>query len=166
MNRDNTMESYESIVQKIRSACPSIAITTDVLVGFPGETEEDFTETLDFIRRNNFSGGHVFTFSERTGTGARLLPNPVTDSVKSERNAIVRKTLKQLAGEYQQQFIGKILPVLWESSNEIDDSHFRLTGWTDNYIRVVTIADQNRHNQIDSVRLVEKDIDAWKAQIQ
>ncbi len=166
MNRDNTKESYESIVQKMRSACPSIAITTDVLVGFPGETEEDFAQTLDFISKNNFSGGHVFTFSERPGTGACLLPNPVTETIKSERNATVRKMLKQLASEYQQQFIGKILPVLWESSYEIDASHFRLTGWTDNYIRVVTIADQNRHNQIDNVCLVEKEIDAWKAQIQ
>ena len=166
MNRNNTKESYEAIVQKARKACPSIAITTDVLVGFPGETEEDFMESLEFIRRINFSGGHVFTFSERPGTSASQLPNPVPEAIKHERNAIVRKTLKQLTREYQHQFIGKVLPVLWESSTEIDTSHFHLTGWTDNYIRVATIADQNRHNQIDRVCLVEEDIDAWKAKIQ
>lgn len=166
MNRNNTRESYEVIVRKVRNACPTIAITTDVLVGFPGETEEDFTDTLDFIRRNKFAGGHVFTFSERPGTGADRLSNPVLEAIKRERNAIVRKILEQLADEYQQQFLGKTLPVLWESSHKTNASHFRLMGWTDNYIRVATIANQNRHNQIDSVLIVKKDNDAWKAQIQ
>jgi threonylcarbamoyladenosine tRNA methylthiotransferase MtaB len=166
MNRNNTKESYEAIVRSMRNACPTIAITTDVLVGFPGETEEDFSDTLDFIRRNKFAGGHVFTYSKRPGAGADLLSNPVLEVIKRERSAMVRKELKYLAYEYQQQFLGKTLPVLWESSQKTNTSHFYLKGWTDNYIRVATIANQNRHNQIDSALIVKKENDAWKAQIQ
>jgi threonylcarbamoyladenosine tRNA methylthiotransferase MtaB len=166
MNRNNTKESFEAIVRSMRNACPTIAITTDVLVGFPGEMEEDFSDTMDFIRRNKFAGGHVFTFSKRPGAGADRLSNPVLEAIKRERSAIVRKELKQLANEYQQQFLGKTLPVLWESSQKTNTPHFHLKGWTDNYIRVATNANQNRHNQIDNVLIVKKENDAWKAQIQ
>ncbi len=166
MNRNNTLESFEKIVKGVRNLCPTIAVTTDVLVGFPGETEADFKETLDFIQRIHFAGGHVFTYSERPGTGAEKLPSPVSEAIKHERNAAVRKGFKQLADEYHQQFAGKILPVLWESSIPIDATQFQLKGWTDNYIRVSAIADQDRHNQIDNVLVIKKEKDVWEAQIQ
>ena len=154
MARKTTLEAYTALVQSARAAIPDVAVTTDVIAGFPGETEAEFTETLDFVRRVGFARGHVFTYSSRPGTAAARMDGQIRHEVRKERNAVLRAAFAESERSYQQKFLGKIMSVLWESTGQLNDAGWQLEGLTDNYLRVTAVAVEPRWNQIDGVKLV------------
>lgn len=155
MARKTTPQAYASLVELARQAIPDVAITTDLIAGFPGETEDEFEECLEFVRRLRFSGGHVFTYSERPGTVAASMPNPVAPSIRKRRSQRLRAELAASAQHYQQGFLGKVLPVLWESAVALEPQGWRMIGLTDNYLRLQAIAPRSLWNQITPVEVVE-----------
>jgi threonylcarbamoyladenosine tRNA methylthiotransferase MtaB len=153
MARKTTPEAFARLVETARKAIPDVAITTDIIVGFPGETESEFIESLAFAEEMNFSRGHVFTYSERPGTAAAKMPLSVPYPVRKSRNAQMREVLSKTERSYQNRFIGKQLPVLWESATALDPERWRLYGLTDNYLRVSAITPKRLWNQIEIVEI-------------
>jgi threonylcarbamoyladenosine tRNA methylthiotransferase MtaB len=153
MARKNTPNSFAQLVSAARNAIPDVAITTDIIVGFPGESEAEFSESLDFVNHMRFSGGHVFTYSSRPGTAAARMPLQVPQNIRKERNSDMRASLAASAHEYQRKFLGSVMPVLWENAIQADQDTWMLKGLTDNYLRTETIASRNLWNQTTLVRL-------------
>lgn len=131
MNRHYRLSQFKALIAVLREKVPGIALTTDLIVGFPGETEENFLETLDTLKELKFSGIHVFPYSRRTGTPAATYPNQVSSEVKKERVHRVQELEKEIACAYRSQFMGKVVHVLAE---EIKNGYFE--GLTGEYIRV------------------------------
>jgi threonylcarbamoyladenosine tRNA methylthiotransferase MtaB len=152
MARNTTPEKFSRLVSAARQACPDIAISTDLITGFPGETEYEFNETIEFVRSMSFSGGHVFTYSARPGTAAENLPDQVDFPVRKERNAKLRQLLADSSQKYQNRFLNQTLFVLWETVTRMDSERWHLHGLSDNYLRVHAHARKNLWNQITPVR--------------
>lgn len=144
MGRRTNTTQFAALVDAARAVSLDIAITTDVIVGFPGETEADFAASLDFVARMAFARLHVFPYSERPGTPAIHLPGAVPAAIRAARAARMRVLGEQLAAEYRRRFIGQMLPVLWEQRDE--GGYWR--GLTDNYLEVVTQSEHDLYNQI------------------
>jgi threonylcarbamoyladenosine tRNA methylthiotransferase MtaB len=144
---------------------PGIAITTDVMAGFPGETEAEFAESLAFVREMNLAGGHVFTYSARPGTAAARMPDQVPHPVRKQRSAHLRVILAESARGYRQRFLGQTLPVLWESATALGPETWHLSGLTDNYLRVSAEAPRNMWNQITPVRLTHLKDDSLQGEL-
>ena len=153
MARKITPGAFASLVEAARAAIPEVAITTDVITGFPGESETEFAESAQFIQAVDFAGGHVFSYSARPGTAAARLPDQVQPPVRKNRNHIVRDILKSSAAAYQVRFIGKELTVLWESLTALDDTGWQLSGLSDNCLRITALAPQALWNTLTPVRL-------------
>jgi threonylcarbamoyladenosine tRNA methylthiotransferase MtaB len=153
MSRKTTPESFRALVSAARQAIPGAAITTDIIAGFPGETEEEFRESLDFVREMEFAGGHVFSFSPRPGTGAARMREQVHPSVRKQRNHTLHQVLDEASAAYRGQFIGKGLEVLWESASELGQWGWQMEGLAPNYLRVTASASSPRWNQIDRVEM-------------
>lgn len=122
MNRKYDKEHYLELVDKIRAAVPDIAITTDIIVGFPGETEEDFEETLDVVRRVEYDSAFTFIYSKRTGTPAAAMEDQVPEEVVKERFDRLLKLVQDISAKKASALTGQILPVLVEEKNEQDDT--------------------------------------------
>lgn len=152
MARNTTPEKFSRLVSAARQACPDIAITTDLITGFPGETEYEFNETIEFVRSMSFSGGHVFTYSARPGTAAEKMPDQVDFPIRKERNAKLRQLLADSSQTYQNAFLNQTLSVLWETVTRMDSERWHLHGLSDNYLRVHAQARKNLWNQITPVR--------------
>ena len=135
-------------------AIPGVAITTDIIAGFPGETETEFHETLDFVRSMGFAGGHVFSYSARPGTQAYRMDDRIDGATVKARSAQLRAVLAESSSAWQRQFIGTDMPVLWEANATQTSAGWQIEGLTDNYIRVTAIAPTPRWNQVDDVLLV------------
>jgi threonylcarbamoyladenosine tRNA methylthiotransferase MtaB len=165
MARKTTPESFAKLVESARAAIPQVAITTDVIVGFPGEIEADFTESLDFLRSMQFAGGHVFTYSARPGTAAAEMPDQIPHPIRKERNALVRDVLEESAKNYRTHFLGQVLPVLWESATAVGPQGWRLSGLTDNYLRVKAQTPQDLWNRITPVQIIALDTNGLQGQI-
>lgn len=131
MRRKYNVDDFVAKVEKIRSVRPDIAITTDVIVGFPGETDEEFLETVNFIKKVNFAELHVFPFSCRKGTPAYDMPNQVDPKVKAERVDKLLKLSETLKENYRKQFIGQELEVIVE---EKDSATGKYKGHSSNYL--------------------------------
>jgi threonylcarbamoyladenosine tRNA methylthiotransferase MtaB len=153
MARKITPESFTALVESARRQIPGVAITTDVITGFPGETGQEFDESLAFIESMEFAGGHVFTYSAREGTAASRMPSQVPVSVRKERNARVRAALLASADRYRHFFVGQELPVLWESITGSGPDGWQVSGLTGNYLRITATATDNLWNTITPVRL-------------
>lgn len=152
MARRTTPEEYRALLKHARSRIPGLAVTTDIIVGFPGETDEEYNESLEFVKEMEFSGGHVFRYSARPGTAAARLPGRVHGSVAKERARMMRSVLDETEQRYAQGFIGANLKALWETA-ESKDNNWLLRGLTDNYIQVTALAKTDRSNHIDTVRI-------------
>ena len=155
MARKTTPQSFAELIDAARAAIPFVAITTDMITGFPGESDSEFYESLEYVRAMRFADGHVFTYSARPGTAAARMPFQVKEAVRKERNASMRAVLKESAGRYQCGFIGQVLPVLWESATGLGTQGWRLSGLTDNYLRVHAHAPRQLWNRITPVQLTE-----------
>jgi len=155
MARKTTPESFRELVSAARDVMPDVAITTDIIAGFPGETEAEFAETLDFVHEMNFAGGHVFTYSARPGTGAARMKGQVMTGLRKQRNHILHDALEESARAYRQKFVGRKMSVLWESTSEMGEWGWQMEGYTENYLRVQAFAPSPRWNEIDEVKLNE-----------
>lgn len=144
MGRHYSTEIYEQAVARVREAIPDVAITTDLIVGFPGETNEDFTESYQFCRRMAFAKMHVFPYSKRSGTHAAKMPKGVDEQVKKQRSRQMLLLAKQSADNFREQFMGRTMLVLWEHKS--NDSTWE--GLTDNYIRVVARSNEPLQNRL------------------
>ena len=153
MNRKYLKDYYKNKIDTIRMIRPGISITTDVIVGFPGETEELFQETFDFVKEIRFSKVHVFPYSRRQGTKADLMDGQIPESIKKERVKRLIELSNQLEKEYLNSQIGLELPVLIEKN--LDDFSF---GHTENYLKV-KIPEKNINNQIVLVKILKNEND-------
>jgi len=165
MLRKTTPESFGELVNAAREVIPDVAITTDIIAGFPGETEDEFAETLDFVREMNFAGGHVFTYSARPGTGAARMKGQVKPELRKKRNHILQEVIEESAKSYRENFVGSESSVLWESTSEMGEAGWKMEGWTENYLRVNAFAPSPRWNEVDTVMLNEADGDRMKGVI-
>lgn len=134
MRRKYTMDFFAERLQRLQEALPDLAVTSDVIVGFPGETDEEFQETYDFIRKHKFSELHVFPYSKRTGTPAARMDDQVDESIKNERVHKLIELSNQLAKEYASRFEGDVLEVIPEDRDDQQEGYF--IGYTDNYLKV------------------------------
>ncbi len=142
MNRHYTSAQYREKCDLLRTHFDNPAITTDVIVGFPGETEEEFETTYTYLQDLGLYEMHIFKFSERQGTVAAKLPDKLTERVKSERSAKLLALTADLSAKYRREFIGKDVEVLWEDEEAIDGQTY-LTGYTKEYIRVAAPTSDN-----------------------
>ncbi len=165
MARKTTPQQFEVLVKQAREWIPDVAITTDIIVGFPGETEEEFQESLRFVERMQFAGGHVFTYSDREGTAATRLPNPVPPEVRKRRNALMREAIHLSSQSYLERFVGSEVVVLWESTDSISSSGWNIHGLTDHYIKVVSQSKDRIWNRFSRVKLLEVEGDRIRGEI-
>lgn len=149
MKRRYLTKLYTDRVSKIREVMPNAAIGVDVIVGFPGETEELFLETYNFINKLPITYLHVFTYSERENTEAAEMEGVVPVSERKKRNKMLRILSEKKKMTFYQTQIGKTLPVLWEYENK----NGMMYGFTENYVRVQKPFDENSVNQIEMVEL-------------
>ena len=148
MGRRYTTEDYAKAVSLIRSAVPDAAVTTDVIVGFPGESDEEFDESYSFCRKLGFARIHVFPYSPRPGTGAAKMEGQVGTGVKRERLQKMLTLAEESAVGFRKKYLGRTMPVLWEQK-----SGGIWSGLTANYIRVYTKSSEDLTNEITEVRL-------------
>ncbi len=148
MKRRYSAGGYEQAVSLIRGMVPEVAITTDVMVGFPGETEAEFEESYRFCQKIGFARIHVFSYSPRSGTEAAQLPHQVGDKVKKERSQKILALAEDSAQKYHERFLGKKMAVLFEQQYRSIWS-----GLTGNYIRVYTKSGEDLTNKLLPVKL-------------
>lgn len=150
MNRRYTIEEFEEAVKVLRNTWNDVCLTTDIIVGFPGETEEEFNQTYEFLKKIKFYKMHIFKYSQRRGTKAESMPNQIDGKIKEERS----KKLIELSGKnqryYNEQYIGKTVKVLFE---EKDGEYYK--GHTGNYILVKAKSDRDLINKIANVKIKE-----------
>lgn len=140
MNRKYDTEEYYEGCERLRKYFDNPAITTDVIVGFPGESEEDFRQTKNFLEKVSFYEMHIFKYSRRKGTVADKMTDQISDEVKSQRSAELLELEKRQSFDYRKGYIGTEIEVLIEELTQIDGKSY-YTGYTKNYIRVAVSAD-------------------------
>jgi threonylcarbamoyladenosine tRNA methylthiotransferase MtaB len=151
MNRRYTVEQFADKIKKLREALPELAITSDVIVGFPGETDEFFESTYEFIKNQKFAQLHVFPYSKRKGTPAVKFQNQVPEEVKELRVHRLIELSETLMHDYAQGFVGRTLEVIPEEY--FDDEQTQVVGHADNYIKVVFPADSGVFGQICEIKI-------------
>lgn len=155
MRRKYSADYYKEKVDKLKRALPGLAITSDIIVGFPGETEEEFLETYQFVEQIEFAELHVFPFSRRTGTPAARMENQVPNEIKDQRVQKMIALSNELANAYAKQFEGTVVDVIPEEICK-EDRHY-LIGYSDNYLKVRFAADESLIGAVVPVRLHEID---------
>jgi threonylcarbamoyladenosine tRNA methylthiotransferase MtaB len=150
MRRRYLTADFAKVVSLIRSHLPEVAITTDVMVGFPGETEAEFEDSFNFCRKMAFSRIHVFSYSRRSGTEAAKLPGQVSDWVKKGRSQRMLKLAEESARSFSRHFLGRSMPVLFEQQVKGIWS-----GLTVNYIKVYIRSSEDLTNKLVPVKIVE-----------
>lgn len=136
MNRKYTTQEYMAGCDLLRKYYDNPAITTDVIVGFPGETEEDFNTTKNFLEKIKFYEMHIFKYSRRKGTVADRMSNQIDDRIKTDRSSELLKLEKEMSAEYRKGYVGSSMKVLVEEKTEINNEEY-YTGHTKNYIKVM-----------------------------
>lgn len=152
MNRRYTAEQYEEIVNLLREKMENVSITTDIIVGFPGETDEEFTETYKFLERIKLSKLHVFKYSPRKGTKAESMENQIDGNKKEERSKALIELTKRYENEFAKAHIGKTLEVLFEMASKEEGVH---EGYTRSYLKVVVHSNKNIRGQLLNVKIVD-----------
>ena len=151
MNRRYTTEEFKKCTELLRKAYPNVALTTDIIVGFPGETDEEFNKTYEFLKEINFYQMHIFKYSPRKGTKAAVMPNQIDGNIKEQRSAKLMELSHNNEIKYNEKEIGKELEVLWEEK----DGEF-IKGHTTNY-KVVKIPYKQIENTISKVKIEKED---------
>lgn len=158
MARRCQTEEFSQVVTAARQQVPHINITTDIIVGFPGETEEEWQESFAYIKKVGFGHIHIFSYSPRSGTKAASLPNPVQQSIKKQRSQQLHQLAEQMKQEFLHQNLGVCFDVLWEGQkDDIGSTQHKVYGYTPNYIRVATIIDNtdSLENTINPAQTLE-----------
>lgn len=153
MNRKYTKEDYLALVSKIKEAMPNISLTTDIIIGFPGETEEDFLDTLDVVKQVRYASAYTFLYSKRNGTPAANMENQVPDDVAKERFNRLLKEVQTISAELTKKDEGSIQEVLVEEINEQDNT--LVTGRLSNNLLVHFKGDKSLVGQLLNVKLTE-----------
>lgn len=155
MRRKYTMEFFAERLEKLKIALPDLAVTSDVIVGFPGETEEEFMETYNFIRDHKFSELHVFPYSQRTGTPAARMDDQIDEEIKNERVHRLIALNDQLAKEYASRFEGEVLEVIPEERFKDGDNENLYVGYTTNYLKVIFEGTEEMVGQLVKVKITK-----------
>lgn len=155
MRRKYTMEFFAERLDKLKIALPDLAVTSDVIVGFPGETEEEFMETYNFIRDHKFSELHVFPYSQRTGTPAARMEDQIDEEIKNERVHRLIALNDQLAKEYASRFEGEVLEVIPEERFKDGDNENLYVGYTTNYLKVIFEGTEEMVGQLVKVKITK-----------
>ena len=153
MNRHYNSAEYREIVKNLRSAFENAAITTDIMVGFAGETDEEYEKNLSFAKEIKFSKAHVFAYSRRPGTRADKFPMQLTNKVKEERSRLMIEATEKTQKEFALSQIGKVESVLFEQERE-EGVYF---GYTMNYTPVLVKSENDIHGEILNVKLCSLD---------
>jgi threonylcarbamoyladenosine tRNA methylthiotransferase MtaB len=152
MGRRYTTDIFRKAVEKVRAAVPDASVTTDIIVGFPDESEEEFEESYEFCRRLKFTALHIFPYSARPGTAAAQLPGRVSANLIKQRSRNMLELAAGCADEFARRFIGQTMDVLWEKEARRGSGIF--SGLTDNYIRIYVRSSNDIANTISKVRLI------------
>jgi threonylcarbamoyladenosine tRNA methylthiotransferase MtaB len=152
MRRSYSLDQYQRTVNLIKEV-PEAAITTDIMVGFPGESDEEFEQSYSFCQQAGFANIHVFPFSPRPETAAADMPEQIKDKVKQERNQRMLELSRTSRRRFCEQFLGQTMTVLWEK--ETNPGSGTYSGLTSNYIRVFTGSEKSLSNKITPVKLIE-----------
>ena len=153
MNRKYTKEGYLALVEKIRKELPDVALTTDIIVGFPGETEEDFCDTLDVVKKARYSSAYTFLYSKRTGTPAAAMPDQISDDVAKERFNRLLQVVQEVSAAEAKNDEGKVMEVLVEEINTQEKGF--MTGRLSNNLLVHFKADKSLIGNVVNVCLKE-----------
>ncbi|MDD5461721.1 MAG: tRNA (N(6)-L-threonylcarbamoyladenosine(37)-C(2))-methylthiotransferase MtaB [Methylococcales bacterium] len=151
MARRCKTEEFSAIVSQLRAKISHFNITTDIIVGFPGETEEEWQDSFNFIKKIGFGHIHIFTYSKREGTKAAGLPNQVSNEVKKQRSRQLHELAEEMKLKFCRDNIGNEFPVLWEGYSEsLEGNKQRVFGYTPNYLRVACVIgnDESVENKI------------------
>ena len=135
MNRKYTTEEYENACNILRKNFTHPAITTDVIVGFPGETEEEFAQTKEYLKRIHFYEMHIFKYSRRQGTRAAVMEHQVPEEIKTKRSAQLLALAESMSREFRAYYVGKEEEVLFEEPMEVDGETW-YTGYTKEYVKI------------------------------
>ena len=157
MARPYRRAQASELIRQARAWIPELALSTDILVGFPGETEAEFTQTLAWLAQLNLADAHVFTFSPRPGTRAASMPDPVPSAVARERRLAVMEQVERSRRRYRQRLIGTTQAVLWVSARADDGGTWQLGGLTDHGVPVRATAGADLWNQLSPVRLLRQE---------
>jgi threonylcarbamoyladenosine tRNA methylthiotransferase MtaB len=149
MGRTYSAAEYERAVSLIREAIPNLSLTGDIMVGFPGESEEEFEESYRFCERIGFAKLHVFPYSARPGTRASRMTGAVIDSEKNRRCQLMLDLVHRSSQRYRGQFVGQDMNVLWEGNRD-----GVWLGLTDNYLRVISNSQEPLANQLLATKIV------------
>ncbi|MBX3719909.1 MAG: tRNA (N(6)-L-threonylcarbamoyladenosine(37)-C(2))-methylthiotransferase MtaB [Parachlamydiales bacterium] len=153
MNRKYTREIFLDTVEKLLKASPDFTFTTDIIVGFPGESEADFQDTLDIMEKVRFAKVHMFPYSERKRTRAALYPNKVPAQIINERKQKLLRLAEKISFDLRSQFVGRTMAVLTESDEDPDDGH--ISGHTENFLTVCVPKADIKPNTLIQVQLIE-----------
>lgn len=160
MNRRYSAGEYYEKCELLRKYFDNPAITTDIIVGFPGETEEEFLETRVFLEKVNFASMHIFKYSVRKGTKAATMKEQIKEEIKSERSNILMELEKEMAKAYRDSFIGKNEKILIEEHVDINGKKYQL-GHNERYLKLAVLTDNDDTNEIKNVKVLahlDKDI--------
>jgi threonylcarbamoyladenosine tRNA methylthiotransferase MtaB len=157
MIRRTSQAEFGALVAAARHYVPTMAITTDVIVGFPGETDEEYAVSRDFIESLAFAGMHIFRYSPRAGTAAVKLPDHVSESVKHRRSDDLHTLALKAEQTFAERYLGTDSPVLWEAISGSTERGFINNGYTDHFIRVQSIVPRVLTDTITAVTLIRWD---------
>lgn len=150
MNRRYTPEEYEKKVRLLRKYFDNPAFTTDIIVGFPGETDKEFEETLEFVQRIGFSAIHVFKYSKRAGTKAAEMKDQIPEYIKHQRSNMLISAAKQMSKDYREMFVGRIEKVLIEEEESIDHGRYYV-GHNERYLKLALEIGEGMDNLINRI---------------
>jgi threonylcarbamoyladenosine tRNA methylthiotransferase MtaB len=159
MARRCKTEEFAAIVSQLRTQIPRFNITTDIIVGFPGESEQEWQEGFDFIKRTGFGHIHIFTYSSREGTKAAALPNQVANEIKKQRSRQLHRLADEMKLKFCRDNIGNEFPVLWEGYSEpLQDGKQRVFGYTPNYLRVACVISNDESLENQTIKCILTDV--------
>ena len=151
MNRKYTTEDFEKVVERLRNAFPSVALTTDIIVGFPAETEEEFNTTYEYLKKIKFYKMHVFKYSQRKGTRAAVMQKQIDGNIKEERSHKLIELSNKNEEEFLNEYISKEVDVLFEQ-----EENEYIKGHTSNYL-VVKVKAKELENKMLKVKIVSRE---------
>ncbi len=165
MARRTTRQDFRQLARAARMQIPNLNLSTDIILGFPGETEADFQASLEFVEEIGFSRLHAFTYSPRPKTAAANMSSQISGPIKKDRTRQMINLGKQLSLAFHHQFEGQTLPVLWESSIGADKDGLLWSGYTDNYMRVTARGPVDLFNLVAPTQLYAARSDGFSGRI-
>jgi threonylcarbamoyladenosine tRNA methylthiotransferase MtaB len=166
MARRTNQASFRELVTAARTHIPDLNLSTDIITGFPGETEQDFAESLDYVREMAFARLHVFTYSQRPGTAAAKMPDQLPNALKKERTRQMIELGNAMSEAFHAGFVGTEREVLWETAVGADNNGLRWVGYSDNYIRVTASGSADLFNCVTPTQLQEARVDGMVGKIE